>query len=259
MTIRCICATLGAVLVLAAPGVARAQDGAPAPAPAATPTPAPAPAPPPVVEDLYDPGRAARHAAVNYAAIARTRPSPTAAHVAKLRLLTEDRTTEIVLVVARATNYNGGVWLQIRIPGRSSGTLGWVPREALGQLRRVATWLRIDKSARRLTLIRSGVEVMRAPVGIGRPRSPTPSGEWYVRNVLSGRRLGAIYGPKAFGTSARSKVLTDWPGGGVIGIHGTNQPGLIPGAVSHGCVRLRNRDVLRLARLMPVGTPVSIF
>jgi lipoprotein-anchoring transpeptidase ErfK/SrfK len=62
----------------------------------------------------------------------------------------------------------------------------------------------------------------------------------------------------AFGTNARSAVLTDWPGGGFVGIHGTNEPDLLPGRVSHGCVRLRNADVLELARLMPVGTPVTI-
>jgi lipoprotein-anchoring transpeptidase ErfK/SrfK len=53
-------------------------------------------------------------------------------------------------------------------------------------------------------------------------------------------------------------VLSDWPGGGVIGIHGTNEPGLIPGHPSHGCVRVPNDAVRRLARLMPLGTPVRI-
>jgi len=53
-------------------------------------------------------------------------------------------------------------------------------------------------------------------------------------------------------------VLTDWPGGGFIGIHGTDAPQLLPGRVSHGCIRLRNEDILRLRKLMPVGTPVTI-
>jgi lipoprotein-anchoring transpeptidase ErfK/SrfK len=60
------------------------------------------------------------------------------------------------------------------------------------------------------------------------------------------------------GTAAYSGVLTDWPGGGVIGIHGTNQPGLIPGRPSHGCIRMRNRDIKRLYALTPVGTPLRI-
>ena len=84
-----------------------------------------------------------------------------------------------------------------------------------------------------------------------------PRGEFYVREKLAGFD-DPFYGPVAFGTSARSRVLTDWPGGGYIGIHGTDRPELIPGRVSHGCIRMRNADVLRLAQLMPLGTPVTI-
>jgi lipoprotein-anchoring transpeptidase ErfK/SrfK len=62
----------------------------------------------------------------------------------------------------------------------------------------------------------------------------------------------------AFGTSARSPTLTDWPAGGFVGIHGTDRPDLLPGRVSHGCVRMRNDDILRLADLLPVGTPLTI-
>ena len=68
---------------------------------------------------------------------------------------------------------------------------------------------------------------------------------------------GGSFGPWAFGTGAYS-VLSEWPGGGVIGIHGTNQPWLIPGRPSHGCIRVPNGAIVRLARLMPVGTPVRI-
>ena len=96
-----------------------------------------------------------------------------------------------------------------------------------------------------------------APVGVGTPEAPTPAGEFYIRDRLGGFG-NPFYGPLAFGTSARSAVLTDWPGGGFVGIHGTNEPQLIPGHISHGCVRLRNADILALGRLMPVGTPVSI-
>ena len=83
----------------------------------------------------------------------------------------------------------------------------------------------------------------------------TPKGHFYIRERLTG--FGSTYGPVAFGTSAYSR-LSDWPGGGVIGIHGTDQPGLIPGRPSHGCIRVPNAKIVRLRRLMPVGTPVSI-
>ncbi len=68
----------------------------------------------------------------------------------------------------------------------------------------------------------------------------------------------AFYGPLAFGTSARSATLTEWPDGGFVGLHGTNQPRLIPGAVSHGCIRFTNADIKRLGELMPIGTPLTI-
>ncbi|MCW3047444.1 MAG: ErfK/YbiS/YcfS/YnhG family protein [Solirubrobacterales bacterium] len=55
--------------------------------------------------------------------------------------------------------------------------------------------------------------------------------------------------------SARSEVLTDWPGGGVVGIHGTNEPRLLPGHVSHGCIRMRNADIVRLDRISRSGRP----
>jgi lipoprotein-anchoring transpeptidase ErfK/SrfK len=91
---------------------------------------------------------------------------------------------------------------------------------------------------------------------MGAPGTPTPKGRFWIRERLHG--FGGSFGPWAFGTSAYSNVLTDWPGGGVIGIHGTDQPGLIPGRPSHGCVRVPNWKVSRLAKLMPIGTPVRI-
>jgi lipoprotein-anchoring transpeptidase ErfK/SrfK len=72
------------------------------------------------------------------------------------------------------------------------------------------------------------------------------------------RYRGCFYGPLAFGTSARSAVLTDWPDGGFVGVHGTDRPDLLPGPVSHGYIRMRSRDIVRLGRLMPVGTPLTI-
>lgn len=137
-----------------------------------------------------------------------------------------------------------------------NNTTGWVPRERLGPYHVVRTHLIVDTRTQRLRLERSGRPVMRARVGVGRKRWPTPSGEFFVRMRL--RSVDPFYGPVAFGTNARSAVLTDWPGGGFVGIHGTNLPGVLPGRVSHGCVRLRNADIKRLARLMPIGTPVTI-
>jgi lipoprotein-anchoring transpeptidase ErfK/SrfK len=92
---------------------------------------------------------------------------------------------------------------------------------------------------------------------VGKPYWPTPAGDFYIREVMTGFD-DPFYGPVAFGTSARSAVLTDWPGGGVIGIHGTSIPQILPGRVSHGCVRMKNGPIRQLLRLMPIGTPLAI-
>ncbi len=89
------------------------------------------------------------------------------------------------------------------------------------------------------------------------PRNPPRCGRYNQPSNLTGSGWASARS-LAFGTSAMS-VLSDWPAGGVIGIHGTDQPELIPGYISHGCIRLRNRDVLRLGRLMQVGTPLTIL
>ncbi len=213
---------------------------------------------PGTAERLSVPGSISRWAYIERAVIARSGPSPSAAPVGKLGLRTEDGTDELVLLLERAQDAEGQRWVRARLPLRPVGSTGWVPESALGEFRVVRTWLRIDTAGLRATLVRDGHVVLQAPVGIGASRWPTPTGEFYIRNRLSGYRLGSAYGPLAFGTSAKSPTLTDWPGGGVVGLHGTNRPSLIPGRPSHGCVRFRNRDIRRLGRVMPVGTPVTI-
>jgi hypothetical protein len=176
----------------------------------------------------------------------------------RLKLKTEDGTDELHVLLRRYTDDSGRRWIQVRLPLLPNGRTGWVPQESLGGFHKVRTWLKIDRRRKRATLKRGRKIVFRASIGIGQKRWPTPAGEFYIRDRLSGFGSGGVYGPLAFGLNARSAVLTDWPGGGYIGIHGTNQPYLIPGRPSHGCIRMKNRDILRLGRLMRVGTPVTI-
>jgi lipoprotein-anchoring transpeptidase ErfK/SrfK len=130
--------------------------------------------------------------------------------------------------------------------------------EMLGQLYIVKTALVVDRGKLRATLYKSGKKIWSARVGIGKSGTPTPRGQFWIRERLKGIGGNSVYGPWAFGTSAYSN-LSDWPGGGVVGIHGTNQPGLIPGRPSHGCIRVRNDKIRLLAKLMPIGTPLSII
>jgi hypothetical protein len=188
------------------------------------------------------------------AANARAAPSAKARTVARLAARTPEATTNLVLVLGRAHDARGGLWIHARLP---DGRTGWVTRASLGGYEVVHTRLIVDRARLTLTLLRDGRVVLRAPIGIGAPGTPTPTGRFYVRNRLT-LYASPFYGPVAFGTSAQSQTLTDWPAGGFVGIHGTNEPNLIPGRVSHGCIRLRNPDILRLARLLPVGTPLTI-
>jgi lipoprotein-anchoring transpeptidase ErfK/SrfK len=113
----------------------------------------------------------------------------------------------------------------------------------------------IDRSARTLELRDGGRTVVRTRVAVGAPGMETPLGRFYV--VARFRPTAPILGAYAFETSAYSK-LSEWPGGGVVGVHGTNTPSLLGQAVSHGCVRVANEVILRLSRLVPVGTPIRI-
>jgi hypothetical protein len=178
-------------------------------------------------------------------------PSASAQVVARAAASTPERTENIVLVTG-PTRAADGLW----VPVRADGATGWVPRDVLGGYEAVDTRLLVDTRAFTATLLRGDRIVFRARVGVGTASAPTPTGSYYVRNRLT-RYRSEFFGPVAFGTSARS-TLTDWPAGGFVGIHGTSRPELLPGRVSHGCIRMRNLDILALARLMPVGTPVEI-
>lgn len=188
--------------------------------------------------------------------VARVAPSRRARAITTLGRRTPEGTANLVLALARQT-VGGHSWVRVRLGVLPNGTTGWVPRTTLGGYNEVRTHVFVNTNTYRLRLERAGRTVFRARVGVGRRGWPTPTGEFFIRDRLTALRR-SLYGPLAFGTSARSAVLTDWPAGGFIGVHGTDQPGLIPGRVSHGCIRLRNRDIVRLGRRMPVGTPVTI-
>jgi lipoprotein-anchoring transpeptidase ErfK/SrfK len=199
---------------------------------------------------------ATRWATLTRDAEARVSPSQEAGRVALLGRLTPEGTDNVVLPFRRASDEDGRPWVEARIPGLPSRQTGWIERDALGPGGLTRARLVVDRQRLTLSYVRAGRELMRAPIGIGRRSAPTPAGRFYVRNRLT-RYASPRYGPLAFGLSARSR-LTDWPGGGFIGIHGTDRPDLLPGRVSHGCIRLADRDVLRLGRLLRVGTPVDI-
>jgi hypothetical protein len=178
--------------------------------------------------------------------------------VGHLVFLTPDGQAEIYLALRSWTDpRTNRTWIQVPVPGRPNGIMGWVPSTSLGPMHIVRESLLINRETLRATLFDRGHPVFSAPVGVGRPSLPTPAGEFYILEKLTAIG-GPFYGPYAFGTSAYAPSLSEWPGGGVVGIHGTNEPNLIPGYPSHGCIRMKNPDITRLWHLMSIGTPVHI-
>ncbi|HEY0517250.1 MAG TPA: L,D-transpeptidase [Solirubrobacteraceae bacterium] len=184
-------------------------------------------------------------------------PTSRSRSLGRLALLTSDGQAQLYVALASARLPSGAGWLQIEVPGRPNGRTGWVPRGALGTLNPVDSYLKIDERTLTATLFRRGHAIFSARVGIGKASTVTPTGRFYVMEKL--RPLNApVYGPFAIGTSAYAPTLSEWPGGGVVGIHGTNEPQLIPGRPSHGCIRMRDSDIARLWATIGLGTPIEI-
>jgi len=201
-------------------------------------------------------GNLTRWAFVMRPTVVRSAPRLSAPAKTRLALFTPENYPNLVVTLQERIARNG-TWVKVRLPILPNNSTGWVKLGALSSLKVTSDHLVVNRATTRAILYRSGAPIFSTRVGVGRFVSPTPRGEFYITEKMSGFH-NAAYGPIAFGTNARSAVLTDWPGGGFIGIHGTDAPGLIPGHVSHGCVRLRNAAILQLARILRVGTPLTI-
>jgi lipoprotein-anchoring transpeptidase ErfK/SrfK len=193
---------------------------------------------------------------ISWAQVAvRAEPSRAAVRTTVLTQFRPDFRPRVVLAIAVRRDGRGRpAWYRISLPGRPNGRTGWVPAASL-QLTPVHKEIVIDRSERTLELRNAGRVELRTRVAVGAYGMETPLGRFYV--VAKFRPAAPILGAFAFETSAYSK-LSDWPGGGIVGIHGTNTPSLLGQAVSHGCVRVANEAILRLSQLVPVGTPIRI-
>lgn len=186
----------------------------------------------------------------------RATPSRSARAVATLEQFRPDFYPRTVLALeARLDRGGKATWYRIAVPGRPNGRSGWIPAAA-ADIYAVDRWLVIYRGSRKFELYVGGKLRRTGPVAVGARGMETPVGLFYVQSRFVPRKY-PILGAFAFETSGYSK-LSDWPGGGVVGVHGTNTPALIGQAVSHGCVRLRNGDILALRKLVRVGTPVKI-
>lgn len=162
------------------------------------------------------------------------------------------------LLVRRSVERQGERWLDVALPIRPNGSHGWIPEHATSTAQ-TPYRITVNLTTRRLTLFRSGRPIMKVPVAVGQPSTPTPTGSFAVAEEIRTRIPGNFIGPMVLPLTGFSRVLNEFAGGhGRVAIHGTSVPHLIGTRASHGCIRLRNRDVVRLARIITPGTPVRI-
>src|SRR5215218_566484 len=135
---------------------------------------------------LNGPGGASRSASVLRGVAARAEPTTVSRVVARIHTLTPEHLQNVVLLLAGRIDEYGRYWVRVRLPIRPNGSTGWIPRDALGAIRLVYTRLVIDRNLFTATLYRRGRAVFQTRVGVGKPFWPTPKGEFYVREKLTG-------------------------------------------------------------------------
>jgi lipoprotein-anchoring transpeptidase ErfK/SrfK len=160
----------------------------------------------------------------------------------------------VLPVVGRAA----GGWLQVRLPGRPNGRTGWISTHSTTAS--TTPWrIVVDRARRQVLVVRSGHVVKVFGAVLGKPSTPTPTGEFFVEEAV---RLGPgdVGAPFALALSARSNVLQEFEGGpGQIALHGlANVGGVLGTAVSHGCIRLAGASMTWLVGRVGAGVPVTI-
>ncbi|MEN3336698.1 MAG: hypothetical protein V7647_374 [Acidobacteriota bacterium] len=185
---------------------------------------------------------------------ARTAPDPAAPIVRTLHQFRPDFRFQVVLASDQTVGTDGRTWFHVSVPMRPNGRTGWIPATAVA-LKPTTASIIVHRGLRTIEVFRDGRRVLRAKVAVGAPGRETPLGEFYVTARF--HPDDPFLGVFALETSAYSR-LTEWPGGGLVGIHGTSMPWLLGRAVSHGCVRVSNATALKLRSLVPLGTPISI-
>jgi lipoprotein-anchoring transpeptidase ErfK/SrfK len=118
----------------------------------------------------------------------------------------------------------------------------------LEPLFRVKYQITINTQNHTLTLFRDNNIYKTYKVAVGKASTPTPKGTFRIINRAV--NPGGPFGARWLGLDAPY---------GDYGIHGTNDPSSIGKNISNGCIRMFNKDVIELAKLVPIGTIVKII
>lgn len=233
-----VCSVLALSALAAAPGAARADVGDPTP-----PT-----------------NTSSWLAKVVYPTQARSGPSDSAGVVQNLGVKTKWG-GETQLLVRGSERTQGVLWLDVRLMGRPNGNHGWIRADS-AQLSETPWRIEVNRASKSLRLIKAGRTKRSMKVVIGAPGTPTPAGKFALLDKLNVRDAGNFLGNWVLPLTAYSDVLQQFDGGpGQIAIHGRGGASLkqpVGTAASHGCVRVENKNIARIAAAVPTGTPVDI-
>jgi hypothetical protein len=152
-----------------------------------------------------------------------------------------------------------GAWLAVLTSALPAGRVGWI-RDDPRRLAHGRSPVRVivDRSERRLTVVRHGREIVSANVGVGSSGSETPTGHMAVTDKLPGARYTSTYGCCILALSGRqTRLPAGWRGGDRLAIHGTD--GRSAASVSSaGCVTVDAAALWRVMGIVPLGTVVTI-
>jgi lipoprotein-anchoring transpeptidase ErfK/SrfK len=171
---------------------------------------------------------------------------------------TSDDTIPVVFLVKRRAP--DADRLEVHLPVAPSGSVGWVDAADV-DVTAVPYRIEVDLSDHRLQVLDDDEVVLDASVGVGRTDRPEPGGVYYLRELVTPPDPDGPYGAYAYGLSGFPPVLAGVEAGvGVVGIHGTDQPGGLGTDVADGSIILDDDAITRLVEEigLPLGTPVEV-
>jgi lipoprotein-anchoring transpeptidase ErfK/SrfK len=163
-----------------------------------------------------------------------------------------------VMLVRSELTAAGQTWYDVLLPVPPMYSHGWV-RASSVSMYFVYVMIKIDLSTRTLSVVQDDKVIDEFPVAVGAPQTPTPTGTFFVTEKVRALNPNTVYGPAALGLSAFSSALAaTFPPDGQVAIHGWTDPSVIGHAISHGCIRMKIADILKLSSLVSTGSPVDI-
>jgi lipoprotein-anchoring transpeptidase ErfK/SrfK len=166
-----------------------------------------------------------------------------------------------VLLVLDARMYKGKAWLRVALPDRPNGSSGWI-RQDFVRLSTTPWRITINRETHLVTVYREGRKQRSFQAVIGKPATPTPRGLYAIYEKLAQADPKGFLGPWALHLTAFSDVLFNYGGGpGRVAIHGRDGTSLadpLGSSASHGCVRVDDVNIIWMAHVIPLGTPVLI-